>query len=403
MRTQRIEINNRHNQTLSARLELPVDQKAHNIALFAHCFTCNKDLAVVRNLSRALTQAGFGVMRFDFTGLGRSGGEFSDTSFANNIQDIIDVAAYLDEHYVAPTLMIGHSLGGAAAIVAGNQLASIKAVATIGAPASVGHVAHLFEQHLEEIKESGTAEVKIGGRSVKIGQEFIDDLESRDLIKITKTLKKPILIAHSPQDTVVGVENASALYQAAFHPKSFLSLDGADHMLSNPEDSIYVGNVLASWAKRYLEIEKEALPKTNMQVVAHMGEEGYTTHIKVGNHTVIADEPASVGGDDFGPSPYEFVSAGLGACTAMTLRMYANRKKWDLRSVNVHLEHSKEHFEDCNTCDDKPQKIDVFKRVIEIEGDLTEEQRNRLIEIADKCPVHKTLHNNEVKIETSLR
>lgn len=358
---------------------------------------------MVRNLSRALTQAGFGVMRFDFTGLGKSSGEFSDTSFAHNIQDIIDVAAYLDKNYEAPKLMIGHSLGGAAAIVAGSQLDSIKAVATIGAPASVDHVAHLFDQHLDEIKESGEAEVIIGGRAVKIGKEFIDDLQSRDLIQITKSLKKPILIAHSPQDTVVGVENASQLYQAAFHPKSFLSLDGADHMLSNPEDSVYVGNVLASWAKRYVEIDAEVLPKTNLQVVAYMGEDGYTTQIKAGNHTLVADEPISVGGNDFGPSPYDFVSAGLGACTAMTLRMYANRKGWNLQSVNVHLEHKKEHFEDCNTCNDKLQKIDVFNRVIEIEGDLTDEQRTRLLEIADKCPVHRTLHNNEVKIETSLK
>ena len=402
MRTQRIEITNRHKQKLSARLELPVDQKPHNFALFAHCFTCNKDLSIVRNISNALTQAGFGVMRFDFTGLGSSSGDFADTSFANNVQDIIDVAQYLDEHYRLPTLMVGHSLGGAAAIVAAAQMDSIQAVATIGAPASVGHVAHLFDQHLEEINESGKAEVSIGGRNVSIGKEFIDDLRTKDVLKITKSLKKPIFIAHSPQDTVVEIENASSLYQAAHHPKSFLSLDGADHMLSNPKDSIYVGSVLASWAMRYVEIDKTTLPKTNLQVVAHLADEGYTTHIKAGNHTLVADEPTSVGGNDFGPSPYEFISAGLGACTAMTLRMYANRKKWNLEGVNVHLEHNKEHHIDCETCNEKPQQIDVFNRVIEIEGDLTTEQKNRLLEIADKCPVHKTLHN-QVIINTKLK
>ncbi len=389
---------------LSARIDLPADRKPLHFALFAHCFTCSKDLSAVRNISRALTSNGFGVMRFDFTGLGQSEGEFSETNFSSNVADLHAAMAHLEQEYTAPTLLIGHSLGGAAAIVAGASAASIKAVATIGAPGHIGHIRALFGTAVETIESEGSAEVNIGGRPFTIARSFLEDLEGRELSETLKALRKPILIAHSPQDRIVGIDNAAELYMAAMHPKSFLSLDGADHMLSDAKDSNYTGAMIATWVQRYLPVvAPNELPASDMPVVAHIANEGFTTQIRASGHAITADEPVSAGGNNYGPSPYDLLSAALGACTAMTLKMYAQRKKWDLQEAYVYLQHGKVHADDCATCDEGTGgKIDRFERMIELHGDLDATQRDRLMEIADRCPVHRTLHET-VEVVTKVK
>lgn len=388
---------NSQGKKLAARLERPDNQEPHSYAIFAHCFTCNKNFSAVRNISRALVSKGIAVLRFDFTGLGESEGEFEETNFSSNVSDLIEAAKYLEQHYKAPSLLIGHSLGGAAVIFAASELDSVAAVSTIGAPSSPAHVQHLFKSNVDEINATGKAKLNIGGRDFTIKKDFIDDIESKPMKDVLKNLRKPYLVLHSPQDTIVGIENAKELYQFAHHPKSFISIDKADHLLMDSVDSTYVGNVIAGWAERYLDIPKGTPLKTSHQVAVSIGNEGFTSEIVAGNHLLIADEPKDFGGNDFGPSPYDYVSSGLGACTAMTLRMYASRKKWDLQKVIVHVDHGKEHAPDSqNTSTIK--KIDTFKRSIELFGDLDDSQKNRLMEIADKCPVHKTLSATSVII-----
>ncbi len=393
---------NADGQTLSGRLELPADQHPHNFALFAHCFTCNKNLAAVRNISRGLTSKGFGVLRFDFTGLGESEGDFEDTNFSGNVEDLVAAAHFLAKEYEAPSLLVGHSLGGAASIFAAAKIDSIKAVATIGAPSNPKHVAHLLKSGLEEIQTIGKATINLSGRDFTIKKQFLDDLETKSLPNVAKNLNKAILVMHSPQDTTVSIKNAEEIYHAAKHPKSFITLDGADHLLMRKEDSIYAGTVIAEWSSRYIEIPEEPKLKSQHHVVASLGNaEGYTTQMKIGNHFMIADEPESVGGHDFGPSPYEYVSAGLSACTAMTIKMYVARKGWDLQHVEVHTSYSKSHIVDCENCEDPTAKIDTFEREIKIEGNFDEKQITRILQIADKCPVHKTLHS-ETQVITTL-
>ncbi|WP_417236000.1 alpha/beta fold hydrolase [Bizionia paragorgiae] len=394
MNIQKVTFKNNDGLDLKGRLELPTHQKPHNFVLFAHCFTCNKNLSAVRNISRALTAKGFGVLRFDFTGLGESSGDFENTNFSGNILDLIEASKYLEENYTAPTLLIGHSLGGAAAIFAADAIDSIKAVATIAAPSNPDHVQHLLKSNLEEINTTGKAVVNLGGRDFTIKKQFLDDIKSKSLPEIAKNLNKALLILHSPQDRIVGIKNAEDLYIAAKHPKSFVSLDGSDHLLMQKEDSIYVGELIASWAKRYIPIPENDILKTTHDVVASLAkEEGFTTQLRSGNHNLIADEPLSFGGNDFGPSPYDYVSAGLSACTAMTVQMYAKRKQWDLDNIEVHTSYSKTHAEDCANCEENSAKIDTFKRTIKLTGQLDDKQIKRLLQIADKCPVHKTLHS----------
>ena len=402
MNLQKVVFSNRDGQELAGRLELPADQHPHNMVIFAHCFTCTKNLAAVRNISKGLTSNGFGVLRFDFTGLGESDGDFADTNFSGNVEDLEAAAAFLEENYKAPSLLVGHSLGGAAVIFAAAKISSVKAVATIGAPSNPVHVKHLLKSSIEEINEEGKAVVNLSGRDFTIKKQFLDDLESNILPETVKNLRKSILIMHSPQDSTVDIKNAEEIYVSAKHPKSFVSLDGADHLLSDKADSLYAGKIISAWADRYLHVpEKEAL-KTSHQVVASLfGDDGFTTQMKVGNHYLIGDEPTSFGGNDFGPSPYEFVSAGLSACTAMTLQMYAKRKKWDLQNVEVHTSYGKVHAEDCEACESPNSKIDKFDREIQLTGDLDEKQKRRLLEIADRCPVHRTLES-EAHIETKF-
>lgn len=404
MNTQKVSFENKEGQELIGRLELPVDRHPHNFALFAHCFTCTKNLSAVRNISKALIANGFGVLRFDFTGLGESEGDFADTNFSGNVEDLIAAAEFLKEKHDSPTLLIGHSLGGSAVIFAATAIESVKAIATIGAPSNPIHVKHLLKSGIEEIKETGQAVINLSGRDFTIKKQFLDDLESKSLPETVKSLRKPLLVMHSPQDDTVGIKNAEEIYLAAHHPKSFVSLDGADHLLFNKNDSIYVGEVVSGWAKRYLDISEKVSEglKTKSHVVASLDtEDKFTTQMKVGNHYMLADEPESYGGNDFGPSPYELVSAGLSACTAMTVQMYTKRKGWPLENIEVHTSYDKKHAEDCEDCEKDSAKIDTFEREIRLTGGLDEKQKARILEIADKCPVHKTLHS-ETQVITKL-
>ncbi|WP_040280262.1 bifunctional alpha/beta hydrolase/OsmC family protein [Psychroserpens damuponensis] len=404
MNNKRLKIENKKGHKLQAYLELPANQKPNKFAIFAHCFTCSSSLSAVRHISRALTNHGFGVVRFDFTGLGRSEGEFSESYFSANVDDLIAVSDYLKSHYEAPSLMVGHSLGGAAVLVAASKLELVKAVATVGAPSTVSHVKHLFSHGIDDIKQKGKVEVNIGGRPFKIDEEFVADFDKTNLPEIVKSLRKPLLILHSPIDTIVGIKNAEQLYHSAHHPKSFVSLDAADHLLSNAQDSLYVGDMIGSWVKRYFPEQKnKMLDTTGEQLVAHLNlkEDNFTTTVQTAKHSFIADEPNAVGGDDFGPSPYDFLSAGLAACTVMTLKMYAERKQWDLQEVYTHITYSKKHSDDLMLDLEKPTRLDHLSKKLTLVGNLDDKQRQRLKEIAAKCPVHKTLQS-DVIIDTEL-
>lgn len=404
MKNTRLNIQNAQGFQLQAYLELPANQKPSHYAIFAHCFTCNSDLHPVRYISRALTAHGFGVVRFDFTGLGKSEGEFADSYFSANVSDLLAVSDYMKEHYLAPALLVGHSLGGAAVIVAASKLEAVKAVATIGAPASTEHVKKHFSHHVDEIAEKGGVEVNIGGRPFKINQEFVDDFEKTDLLKITEKLHKPILIMHAPFDKVVGIDNAHQLYKSAHHPKSFISLDDADHLLLNSKDSCYVGTMIGTWVQRYFDSEdNEMLDMEGEQLVAHLDleKDNFTTSIQTAKHTVIADEPVSAGGNDFGPSPYDFLSAALAACTVMTLKLYAERKQWDLQEVYTYITYSKKHSEDLMLDVDKPTRFDHLLKKLKFVGNLDSSQKEKLKEIAAKCPVHRTL-KSDIIIETEI-
>ncbi len=402
MKTKRVTFQNKTGYTLSARLELPVDRHPKACAIFAHCFTCSKNLNAVTNISRALTKNGIAVLRFDFTGLGESEGDFADTSFSTNIDDLISAADYIGGNYESPSILIGHSLGGAAVLVAASRLESVKAVATIGAPYNPAHVKHLFASDIDKIEADGEAKVNLAGRPFTIKKQFLDDVDKANSKDNIRSLGKALLVLHSPQDETVSIDNATSIYKAAKHPRSFVSLDGADHLLTNKKDSVYVGEVISSWASRYVEVAEEDDLKTSQQVVVETTQDGYTTQINAGGHRLTADEPESVGGNNFGPTPYGYLLSALGACTSMTLRMYADRKKWVLKEVRVHLSHEKIYKQDCEECDTRDSKIDTIERQIELVGNLDEEQKQRLLEIADRCPVHKTLHT-KMKIITYLK
>lgn len=403
MKSEKVSFQNASGETLAARLELPVDQHPFSFAVFAHCFTCTKNLNAVRNISRALTLRGFGVLRFDFTGLGDSEGDFADTNFSSNISDLTAAADFLAAQYGPVELMVGHSLGGAATLIAAGLIPSVKAVATIGAPAEPEHVRHLFQESLEEIQAAGSASVSIGGRPFRIKKQFVDDLLEHDPYARIAELRKALLVMHAPHDQTVGIDNARKIYNAAIHPKSFISLDDADHLLSNKAHSLYAAEMIACWVTKYIPAPEEEELDTHHQVVVRTGSEGYTTEIRAGKHALLADEPKSVGGADLGPSPYGLLSAALGACTSMTLRMYADRKGWPLENILVHINHGKIHASDCESCVEGAKgKIDQFQRELELEGPLDDAQRKRLLEMADRCPVHRTLHN-QVEVVTTLR
>jgi putative redox protein len=386
-------------EQLAARLDRP-DGRGQAWALFAHCFTCSKDLRAVGAITRALNREGIAVMRFDFTGLGESEGDFADTNFSSNVGDLGAAAEYLREHHAPPRILVGHSLGGAAVLQAAPRIDSVQAVSTIGAPCNPEHVTHLLEDDVDEIRATGEAQVTLAGRTFTVRKQFLDDLEQTRMDETIRTLDRALLLFHSPVDQTVGIDNAAHIFEAAKHPKSFVSLDDADHLLTDPSDAEYVGVVLSAWAQKYVEGDAAAEP-TEGQVTTRT-REAYRTEITAGRHPLVADEPESVGGDDAGPTPYDLLLAGLGACTGMTLRMYADRKEWPLEEVTVRLTHEKIHAADCEHCDTDEGKIDRIEREIEVQGDLTSEQRTRLLEIANKCPVHRTLHR-EVDVRSRLR
>jgi putative redox protein len=394
MPSTKVQFTNKNGYRLSAKIDFPLDQKPEAYALFAHVFTGHKNLIASKHISRALTLNGIAVLRFDFTGLGESEGDFADTNFTSNVEDLLAACKFLTVNYVSPSIIIGHSLGGAASIYAASKIESVRAVATIGAPSEPEHVTHLLENSIEEIKSSGKAKVNIGGRHFTIKRQFLEDLQSKNMYGIIKNLNKALLVLHSPQDRIVEIENAAKIYHSAYHPKSFITLDGADHMLTDKDDAFYAGNVISSWVKRYIDRPEVKKLHTHKDVVALLGKDGYTTDIRAGQHGLIADESEDLGGNDFGPSPYEYLNAALGACTAMTLQMYARRKKWDLQEVKVHLSFSRSYREDCEHCDVKDRRLEEFDREVEITGNLEDSQISRLMEIADRCPVHRTLAAN---------
>ena len=407
-RSEKVTFTGAQGDALAARLDLPAGTP-RAYALFAHCFTCSKDIFAASRIAEGLTGHGIAVLRFDFTGLGASEGEFANTNFSSNVGDLVAAAEYLRAEHAAPKILIGHSLGGAAVLVAAGQVAEAVAVATIGAPADPAHVAHHFLDARPEIEAKGEAEVRLVGRPFRIQKQFLDDIENQKLERGIAAMKKALLVFHSPIDATVGVENAGQIFQAAKHPKSFVSLDDADHMLSRKTDAAYVADVLAAWADRYLGAgpEQEAAAGVSAEagtvVVAETGEGLYAQAISVGGrHGLRADEPLGVGGGDSGPTPYDFLLAALGSCTTMTLRMYAERKKFALQRAAVTLRHDKIHAEDCAECETGEGRVDRIVRDIELTGDLTAEERQKLLEIADKCPVHRTLHA-EVLIESRLK
>lgn len=404
MKSREVAFENEDGVVLRGTMELPLESQPKFYALFAHCFTCGKDLRVARNLSLSLTQEGIAVLRFDFTGLGESDGDFADSNFSANTRDLLAAADFLKEHYQSPSLLIGHSLGGTASLQVAAELDSVKALATIGAPYNPDHVLNLLKDDLETLKEDGEATVDIGGRNFRIRQQFVEDLRNRvreQSLRNEAMRGKSLLIMHSPQDAIVEISNARKIYEEARHPKSFVSLDGANHLLTAREDSIYAGKVIATWAGRYISVSQETSESEEM-VMARIDEGPFLTEILAGEHHMLADEPESVGGDDLGPNPYQFLAAGLGACTAMTLRMYADRKKWPLTEVKVHLNYDNDYEDHARNCENMEKRMGRFERMLEIKGDLEQSQVDKLVEIANKCPVHKTMEKG-VSVETSLR
>lgn len=389
--------------TLTGHLDAPAaEPRAY--AIFAHCFTCSKDSKAARRICRKLSEQGIAVLRFDFTGLGESEGEFAETNFSSNIADLIAAADFLREQYQAPKMLVGHSLGGTASLVAAPKIPEVAAVATIAAPAGTDHLRKVLVEKASDLETGEQAEVELIGRKVTIKQQLLDDLESHAVHDAVHKLRKPLLIFHSPVDRVVGVDEARKLYEAALHPKSFLSLDGADHLLlDDPQDAEFVARALACWSHRYIAkpASAEEPELARGRVIAEGAATGYRTRITTATHEFIADEPTQQGGTDAGPNPYELLLAGLGACTTMTLRMYADRKEWPLEEIRAELKHTRVHADDCDDCESKNGKVDVIDRELTLTGDLSDEQRQRLLEIADRCPVSKTL-TTETKVRTGF-
>ncbi|MEM7441752.1 MAG: alpha/beta fold hydrolase [Pseudomonadota bacterium] len=405
MPSEKLEFPGSQGHVLAARLDTP-EGPIRAYALFAHCFTCGKDILAASRIAQALNAHGIAVLRFDFTGLGASEGEFANTNFSSNVGDLIKAVDYLRETREAPKILIGHSLGGAAILTAAGQVPEATAVATIGAPFDPGHVAHLFTESREEIEADGEAEVLLAGRRFCIQKQFLEDIERQAQDERIAKLRKALIVFHAPGDDTVSIDNAGHIFGAAKHPKSFVSLDDADHLLSKPADAAYVAGVLSAWADRYIthsDLQDVSFPKAKPGAVAvrETGQGKFQQAVSAGRHKMLSDEPASFGGDDTGPSPYDLLVAGLGACTTMTVRMYARHKKLPLDGVEVTLEHNKIHAVDCQHCETSDGKIDHIKRTLTLKGNLTDEQRGKMLEIADKCPVHRTLHS-EVNIETAL-
>ena len=402
MPTERFQFEGEGGHKLAAALDLP-EQEPLAFALFAHCFTCGKDALSAKRISTALAAKGIAVLRFDFTGLGASEGEFANATFSSNVADLVRAADHLRKTRKAPALLIGHSLGGAAILAAAKDIPEAKAVVTIAAPSAPAHVTGLFKDQIEDIRTVGEVEVSLAGRPFRIKREFLDDIAEHDLMAQIGKLRKALLVMHSPTDDIVGIDNATRIFMSARHPKSFVSLAGADHLLSDRRDAAYVADMIAAWAPRYLQpaadhaAERSAEPRR--VVVQETRNSKLQQLVSVGPHRLLADEPLAAGGDDTGPGPYDYLIAGLGACTSMTMRLYADRKSFPLDRVTVTLAHSKIYAKDCAECETREGMLDQIERVIRIDGELDAEQRKKLMEIADKCPVHRTL-TSEIRIVT---
>jgi uncharacterized OsmC-like protein/fermentation-respiration switch protein FrsA (DUF1100 family) len=403
MPTERFQFTGEGGLQLAAALDLP-EREPLAYALFAHCFTCGKDTLAAKRIAVALAAKGIAVLRFDFTGLGSSEGDFANSTFTSNVADLVRAADHLRETRKAPAILIGHSLGGAAVLAAAEKIPEAKAVVTIAAPSDPAHVIGLFKDRIEDIRTSGKVEVSLAGRPFQISREFLDDIAEQNLLTRVTKLHRSLLIMHSPTDDTVGIENATKIFVAAKHPKSFVSLAGADHLLSRKNDSAYVADVIAAWVTRYLDpvasehaTDPDDAPR--QVVVRETGNGKFQQTVSIGPHHMLADEPVAAGGEDTGPGPYDFLLAGLGACTSMTMRLYAERKSLPLERVTVTLKHSKIYAQDCAECETKTGMLDRIDRVIAMEGALDPEQRAKLMEIADKCPVHRTL-TSEIHIAT---
>lgn len=389
---------------LAGLLETP-ESNPHSFALFAHCFTCGKDVLSASRISRALVARGYAVLRFDFTGLGSSDGDFANSSFSSNVNDLVLAAAFLRENYRAPSLLIGHSLGGAAVLAAAHAMQEVKGVVTIGAPADPESVVKQFGCKIDEITEAGVAEVQLAGRPFTIKKQFLEDLAQQNQAEKISKLKKALLVFHSPVDEIVSIHEAEKIYRSARHPKSFVSLDDADHLLTKARDAEYVAATIAAWATRYIDEPENVEQKTSAVSKGHVmvaeKNKQFTRTVITDSHVWLADEPTASGGADLGPDPYEHLLAALGTCTSMTIRMYANHKKLPLDDVTVTLSHDRQHVSDCEGCEAAPKKIEVINRTVTLKGDLSEENRQRLLQIADRCPVHQTLYS-DLKIQTQL-
>ena len=403
MPTERFQFEGEGGIHLAATLDTP-EAQIRAYALFAHCFTCGKDVLAAKRIAVAVAAKGIAVLRFDFTGLGSSEGDFANSTFASNVADLVRAANHLRETKQAPALLIGHSLGGAAILAAAESIPEARAVVTIAAPSDPAHVTGLFADRIEDIRKLGKAEVSLAGRPFTVSREFLDDIAEHSLIDRVARLHRALLIMHAPTDDTVGIDNATRIFVAAKHPKSFVSLADADHLLSNRRDSGYAADVIAAWASRYIEpaVAEAAVDlgqSPRRVVVRETRDSKFQQSISVGPHRLVADEPVAAGGEDTGPGPYDFLLAGLGACTSMTMRLYADRKSLPLERTTVTLRHSKIHAQDCAECETKEGMLDQIERVIAMEGELDAEQRKKLMEIADKCPVHRTL-TSEIRIVT---
>lgn len=403
MPTERFQFTGEGGHQLAASLDLP-EREPIAYALFAHCFTCGKDVLAARRIAFALAAKGIAVLRFDFTGLGSSEGEFANSTFSSNVADLVRAADHLRQTKKAPAVLIGHSLGGAAILAAAGQIPEARAVVTIAAPSDPAHVTGLFRDRIEDIRRHGKVEVLLAGRPFHITRDFLDDIAEHGLMAHVTNLHKALLIMHSPTDDTVGIDNATRIFVAARHPKSFVSLADADHLLSGKRDAAYVAEIIAAWATRYLdsvvaEPAADLAEAPRMVVVRETRAGQFQQTVSIGPHRMLADEPVAAGGEDTGPGPYDLVLAGLGACTSMTMRLYADRKSLPLERTTVTLKHNKIHAQDCAECETREGMLDQIERVIAMEGNLDAEQRKRLMEMAEKCPVHRTL-TSEIHIVT---
>ena len=398
----KFDFKNEQGEALSGRLELPKG-KFKALALFAHCFTCSKDIIASSVIAKKLTEQGIGVLRFDFTGLGNSEGDFSNTNFSSNVSDLISAYNSLKTQFQTPKILIGHSLGGAAVLKAAIQLPEVKAVVTVGAPSSVKHIAHLFKDNMETINSHGEAEVSLAGRPFLIKKQFIDDIQEAAVLDCVRDLRKALLVLHSPVDNTVSIDHAAKIFQAAKHPKSFISLDNTDHLLMKRSDAAYAARTIGAWVSRYIgdnnTTTKTRQVKPEEVLVVSRTNNKFTHDVYTEQHHLVADEPVSVSGDDLGMSPYHLLLSALGSCTSMTMKMYADRKGIILDKIEVSLKHKKIHAVDCAECETKSGKIDEITKTIRLSGDLTDEQRFRLYEIAERCPVNRSLQS-EVSIKS---